>query len=70
MVRVLKGKERKNTRLADRIKAAEWLADRGYGKAVDFHADIGEGNTLRELAKEVVRLELQGDAKTPANQTK
>ena len=40
---------------SDRIKAAEWLADRGFGKAVDMSMDITGGDEKRELARSIAR---------------
>ena len=56
--------------IQDRQRAAEYLTDRGFGKAVDFRAEVGEGNSLRDLAKEVVRLEMKADTKTPTPPSK
>lgn len=38
----------------DRIKAAEWLADRGFGKAVEVKLDV-DAKSDNDLAKEIAR---------------
>lgn len=57
MLRVLRGKFVVNGRkpnISERMKAAEWLADRGWGKSVETHAievpDEAEQNLQQAIA--------------------
>jgi len=44
MLKVFRGRMGKQTRLADRIEAAKWLADRGWGRATQpIAGEGGEG---------------------------
>ena len=58
MLRVLRGTlavNGKKPSISDRMKAAEWLADRGWGKAVEMEIDLTPDDERRELAKAIAR---------------
>ena len=63
MVDVLKGK--RATRISDRIRAAEWLADRGWGKAVEMQMDLTPEAENEQIALEIARLWAQGKVPMP-----
>lgn len=41
--------------IRDRQAALEWLADRGFGKAIDLQMDVTPDNEFRELARAYAR---------------
>ena len=41
--------------IQDRQRAIEYLTDRGFGKAIDLHADVTGQISLTELAVEIVK---------------
>lgn len=41
--------------IADRQRALEWLADRGFGKSIDVQMDVTAGDDQRQLAVQIAR---------------
>ena len=53
--------------IADRQKAIEYLTERGFGKAIELHAEVTPDNEAKELAKAFARELVAGGVRTAAN---
>lgn len=52
MLRVFRGRAGKGVKLADRMEAAKWLADRGWGKAAQpVTGEDGEGPLVVKIVR-------------------